>query len=466
MNRFARQVMGLCLLLASLENEITHAGVMKITHSSPNPSRPLAMISQRHLSRQQHGRARSRHSPIVAATANPRFVANVDDSIAEIEFLRDVSRDELADPFALVREDLKSLKRHIKTVIEQHVGSRDKTNEGSTNPLLQEAAKEFFERRERAWRPSVVLLMSRAIPATMEDVEDLNLSQGKQMKLAEIVEMMATAQIIHDDVLEDFEAEENGNVAHRMYSSKLGNKVSLLAGDFLLARSSVLLAKLVTVQVVDIIGRSLENMCRGEIMHAQAQVPDKLNRTYYTEKVSFKTASLIADSCRCVAILWGHDHSSTIAQAAWEYGYNIAQSYQISNDVISFLARLGLEGDNALNDFMDSSFTAPSHESLAQVIGLPCFWIVAETDFRLTELAMRGFKEPGDSQEAVDIIRQANGPALAMEMSQAYAAKALDALRVFPHSEVVDGLKSVCIFVSEHDQKGLQRAEWQALHEK
>ena len=56
--------------------------------------------------------------------------------------------------------------------------------------------------------------------------------------------MMATAQVIHEDVLEDFDQEEKGNVAHRMYSSELGNKVSLLAGDFLLARASVTLAQL------------------------------------------------------------------------------------------------------------------------------------------------------------------------------------------------------------------------------
>ena len=77
--------------------------------------------------------------------------------------------------------------------------------------------------------------------------------------------------MIHDDVLEDLEASENGNVAHRSYGGPLGNKVSLLAGDFLLARASVELAKLTNVAVVEIMGVSLENMCRGEIMQAQVR---------------------------------------------------------------------------------------------------------------------------------------------------------------------------------------------------
>ena len=49
--------------------------------------------------------------------------------------------------------------------------------------------------------------------------------------------------MIHDDVLEDAEHITNGNIAHRMYSANLGNKVSVLAGDFLLARCSVELAR-------------------------------------------------------------------------------------------------------------------------------------------------------------------------------------------------------------------------------
>ena len=89
-------------------------------------------------------------------------------------------------PFEIVRTDLRELKTQIKQLVERHVASNDKTREGSTNPLLQEAAREFFERRERAWRPGTVLLMARAL---MEDAENQAMG-AKQLKLAEIVEMM------------------------------------------------------------------------------------------------------------------------------------------------------------------------------------------------------------------------------------------------------------------------------------
>merc|ERR1712124_141477 len=99
-------------------------------------------------------------------------------------------------------------------------------------------AREFFERRERAFRPAVVLLVARAVEST----EKGKPVSARQCLLAEIVEMMCTATIVHDSVLEDDEESMLGNVAHRTYSQNAGNKVSVLAGDFLLARCSVALA--------------------------------------------------------------------------------------------------------------------------------------------------------------------------------------------------------------------------------
>jgi len=370
----------------------------------------------------------------------------------------------MANPFASVRSDLRQLKREIKDLIEHHVGGREATKEGSTNPLLQEAAKEFFERRERAWRPCMVLLMARALePASLDQVE-LQRRRDKQMQLAEIVELMATAQVIHDDVLEDFEEQEAGNVAHRMYSSALGNKISLLAGDFLLARSSVALAKLVNVQVVEIIGRSLENMCRGDIMEAQALVRDKLNATYYHQRASLKTASLVADACRCTAILWGYDSESPTAEAAWTYGMKAGIAYSIAHDLTAFDAAFGIEAgaDQGKPAFL------PSPEAMQlQVIALPPYWLAAEACPELEELALRGFSNSGDVELAAQcLFERTNARQLALDSARVLATESLSALTEIADSEYKLGLAALGRFVSEEDQTGLQRQEWRDIHRK
>ena len=148
-----------------------------------------------------------------------------------------------ANPFAIVGEDLKNMKQRIKALVERSLdggGGGSSSKSGGSHPLLQEAAREFFERRERAFRPAVVLLVARAVEGTASG----KTLPEKQCLLAEIVEMMCTAQVVHDSVLEDDEAGSTGNVAHRTYSQNAGNKVSVLAGDFLLARCSVALSEL------------------------------------------------------------------------------------------------------------------------------------------------------------------------------------------------------------------------------
>lgn len=352
------------------------------------------------------------------------------------------------EPFSLVQEDLRVLKRRIKALVERNVGAKEKTKSGSTNPLLQEAAKGFMERRERAWRPAVVLLVARALCVAKNKDEMLE----KHIQLAEIVEMMSTAQIIHDDVIEDFETAEKGNVAHMTYSAELGNKVSLLAGDFLLARASVELAKLVNTEVVEIMGTSLENMCRGEIMQAQAYFEDKTNTSYYLEQVSLKTASLLADACRSAAILFGEDANSALATAAATYGLNVGIAYQICKDT------------DAFEDFQaGGSHTA---NSLAEMLALPPVALAASACPRLVALAQDGFTSDGAVEEALQLIQDHEGPSRAMAMAQEHMALARGAARELPKSPFSAALETMCKYVSEPTQIGLQRKEYIELQQK
>eukprot|EP00614_Pseudopedinella_elastica_P027614 CAMPEP_0172615846 /NCGR_PEP_ID=MMETSP1068-20121228/62540_1 /TAXON_ID=35684 /ORGANISM="Pseudopedinella elastica, Strain CCMP716" /LENGTH=537 /DNA_ID=CAMNT_0013421115 /DNA_START=103 /DNA_END=1716 /DNA_ORIENTATION=- len=423
---------------------------------------------------------------------------------------------EHVEPFELVRGDLKDLKLHIKELVQTHVGGgKDKTREGSTNPLLQEAAREFFERRERAWRPGTVLLMARALgvsapehdehasPEASSAVSDSGSSvrpNPKQLQLAEIVEMMVTAQVIHDDVLEEYDLTERGNAAHRMYSSSLGNKVSLLAGDFLLARSSVALAQLTNTEVVGIIGKALEDMCRGEIMQAQAKPSDKLDLDYYTQQSTLKVASLLADACRCTAILRGEESDSPRAEAAWRFGHHLALAYSLGADTLAYttlldslhtpqhgaataLAKLA-EGDLsersvdlAAKELLVSAKLSGQKEAtkawltpqeqLVALSALPPFALAAKSaeGSKLAELAERVFAEESDVQEALSLL-EAAGPEVtcqALDLARGHKALAEAAALELPHSPYRDGLLVLAEYVVQEDQRGLQRAKWQEL---
>merc|ERR1711869_181239 len=161
---------------------------------------------------------------------------------------------------------------------------------------------EFFERRERAFRPAVVLLVARAVEST----EKGKPVSARQCLLAEIVEMMCTATIVHDSVLEDDEESMGGNVAHRTYSQNVGNKVSVLAGDFLLARCSVALSQLGDLTVVELMATALESIVQGGVLKAQArQAGGAPSLSDYEGRVRLKTASLIGTRVGVLLFLLG-----------------------------------------------------------------------------------------------------------------------------------------------------------------
>merc|ERR1711991_231284 len=116
----------------------------------------------------------------------------------------------------------------------------------------------------------------------------------------QITEMIHVASLIHDDVLDEAEMRRGGQAVHTMYT----NKVAVLAGDYLLARASVLLARLQHLQVVEVMASALDFLVQGEIMQARSSKEDLLDMNFYLRKSYMKTASLICNSCKSSPVLF------------------------------------------------------------------------------------------------------------------------------------------------------------------
>lgn len=153
----------------------------------------------------------------------------------------------------------------------------------------------------------------------------------KQQRIAEITEMIHVASLLHDDVLDDAETRRGLDTVNKMF----GDKVAILAGDFLLARASVALAALKNTEVVGLIATCIENLATGEMMQSRCSQEERLSLDYYYRKTFLKTASLIANSCKSVALLGEHDDE--VAQLAYDYGYHLGMSFQLIDDVLDFV---------------------------------------------------------------------------------------------------------------------------------
>ena len=98
--------------------------------------------------------------------------------------------------------------------------------------------------------------------------------------------MIHAASLLHDDVIDLADTRRGAKAAHKIY----GNKVAVLAGDFLLARASVLLARLQDVKVVELLATVIEEMVQGEMMQVKAMPEELLEFDHYLSKTYRKPA--------------------------------------------------------------------------------------------------------------------------------------------------------------------------------
>jgi geranylgeranyl pyrophosphate synthase len=355
----------------------------------------------------------------------------------------------LPDPFKMVEKELKPFSDSISELV------------SSDQPILSMAAKHFFEKRHgKRFRPTIVQLVAKAVAAAEPEQTasaaaniDKTAAEGweymgaskinidgekrvtpenhkgsevwrKQAQLGQIVEMIHVASLIHDDVLDEADTRRGGEAVHKLYS----NKVAVLAGDYLLARASVLLARLENTAVVQIMATALESLVAGEIMQLKSPPKELLKMESYLRKSYYKTASLICYACRSTALLGGHAYSSTVATAAEEFGFHMGLAFQIQDDILDFTAAENVLGKPALADMDLGLSTAPI---LYAAMEYP----------QLKPLVMRRFKDKGDKQTALEYLyKSPTAMNKARALALYHADKAVEAIMRLPQSEARDSL--------------------------
>jgi len=350
----------------------------------------------------------------------------------------------LPDPCQIVEKELQPFADSIKELV------------SNDQPILSMAAKHFFEKRHgKRTRPTVVQLMAKTVAAcpperldeSNKEKEESSSMPGwessgysdvvvtpqnhqgsdvwrKQGQLGQIVEMIHVASLIHDDVLDEADTRRGGESVHKLYS----NKVAVLAGDYLLARASVLLARLENTAVVQIMATALESLVAGEIMQLKSSPEELLQMESYLRKSYYKTASLICYACRSTALLGGHAYGSTVATACEEFGFHMGLAFQIQDDILDFTAAADILGKPALADMSLGLSTAPI--------------LYAAQEFEhLKPLVRRRFKNKGDKQKALQALyKSKTAMNKAKALAKFHAQRAVDALLRLPQSESRDAM--------------------------
>ncbi|RFU78569.1 decaprenyl-diphosphate synthase subunit 1 [Trichoderma arundinaceum] len=359
------------------------------------------------------------------------------------------------DPLRTVAKEMKFLTGNIRKLL------------GSGHPALDRVAKYYTQAEGKHVRPLIVLLMSRATHlcpksprhaapesargidtsiSPLQILSDVNpmasstsyeneLAESanldilpSQRRLAEITELIHTASLLHDDVI-DHSVSRRGSPSANL---EFGNKMAVLAGDFLLGRASVALARLRNAEVVELLATVIANLVEGEFMQLKNTERDERSPkwseetlSYYLQKTYLKTASLISKSCRAAALLGNADQHTV--EAAYSYGRNLGLAFQLVDDMLDY-TRSGQDlGKPAGADLELGLATAPLLFAWKQ---MP----------ELGALVGRKFAQEGDVQRARQLVLQSDGIEQTRALAYDYSEKAVAAIADFPDSEAKDGL--------------------------
>jgi all-trans-nonaprenyl-diphosphate synthase len=311
--------------------------------------------------------------------------------------------------FAPVESDLIVLTDNLKKLV------------GARHPILYAAAEHLFGAKGKRVRPAIVLLLAKA---TMLDQE----ITPKHRRLAEITEMIHTASLVHDDVVDESEMRRGVATVHSLF----GNRVAVLAGDFLFAQSSWYLANLDNLQVVKLLSEVIMDLAEGEIQQGLNRFDTSLSIEAYLEKSYYKTASLIANSAKAAAILSNDDDE--LAEKMFLYGKYLGLAFQIVDDILDFTSSSETLGKPAGSDLISGNLTAP------------VLYALPEKPY-LESLIEREFNEDGDLEMAMNLIQESSGLQQARELATEQADLAREQLTILEPSESKEALINMVDYV-------------------
>ena len=308
-----------------------------------------------------------------------------------------------------VERDLEELILELKNLI------------GAGHPILQAAAEHLFAAGGKRLRPGIVLLISKAISA------DSSLSI-KHKRLAEITEMIHTASLVHDDVVDEASIRRGVETVH----SRFNTRVAVLAGDFLFAQASWHLANLDNVNVVKLLSRVIMDLAEGEIKQNLNRYDSAQTFSKYINKSYCKTASLIANSSKAAGVL--SDLSNEKLEMLYEFGKNIGLAFQVVDDILDFTGNDKQLGKPAVSDLASGYLTAPVLYAL-------------EENKNLSVLINRELAQEDDLSSALEIIMNSDAIGRSRKLAEKFATLSKDAIAWLPESDSKIALLSLPDFV-------------------
>ncbi len=311
--------------------------------------------------------------------------------------------------FSQINSDLQRVEKELTKFVE------------TDYPILQDSAVHLLAAGGKRLRPAFTLLAGKFYGYSLE----------KLIPVAMALELIHMATLVHDDVV-DASMTRRGRPTVK---ANWGNIVSVQTGDYLLAKSLMLISKIDHPEVARILAEVSVEMCQGEIQQIKCSFDVEQNLKQYYYRIKRKTALLISACCRLGALVSGAPRRQVWALGA--YGHSLGMAFQIVDDVLDLTAKASEFGKPVGGDLHQGIMTLPMILALKS----------STNPAHLKTLLGKVDKTDEEVLEAIGLIKNTGAIDEAMHLVDLYVLKAKRHLQDLPKVPTRKALEDLAEFI-------------------
>ena len=261
------------------------------------------------------------------------------------------------------------------------------------------------------------------------------LKGGRDINLAACVELIHTATLMHDDVI-DVSSVRRGK---KTINSIWGNQSSILVGDYLLSRCFEMMVEDGNLEVLKLLSSTSSKIAQGEILQLQHKGDIDMLEETYLKIISTKTAVLFSASTKVGAILANKKNNEK--DALEFYGKNLGLTFQIADDILDYNSELKLFGKKIGNDFYEGKITLPVILLSQQINNIE--------KQSLKDIFKKNKRSENDLKFTLDLILKYKIIKQCYKKAEHFISLASSSLSIFPDSEEKKVLENLTTFSLE-----------------
>ncbi len=310
-----------------------------------------------------------------------------------------------------VENELDEFKSHFREAIRSKVA------------LVDLISKYILRQKGKKIRPILVMLSAKLCGEV----------NRRTYTAATLVEMLHTATLIHDDVVDDAKTRRGLASINAVWK----NKIAVLMGDYMLSRGLLLALENDECGFLKITSLAVKRMSEGELLQIQKNRKLEVDEETYFRIISDKTASLITACCELGAASTSKDKNEIALLS--EFGENIGIAFQLRDDVLDYIGKKKIMGKSSGSDLKEKKFTLPLIHSLNNATKKEAKEIVS--------VVKNGTLSKSRSI-VMDFIKEHNGIEYTVQKTAEFCSVAKSKIKDFKPSETKDTMEKFVDFIA------------------